>query len=139
VAVGSDVALHEVRVPLVVNVVTPEEAAGADPDHAVVEEVLILTSARLRDEARRLAEQGDTDAGVALLSETAKSLRDRATGSAWAVELLAEAESLDQSVGWLHDLDASGSLSARSRKLMHYESLKARRRRHPGDGPPKGA
>ena len=139
VAVGADVALHEVRVPLVVNVVTPEEAAGADPDHAVVEEVLILTSARLRDEARRLAEQGDTAAGMALLSDTAKSLRDRATGSSRAVELLAEAESLDQSVGWLHDLDASGSLSARSRKLMHYDSLKARRRRHPGDGPPKGA
>src|SRR5207253_2770922 len=96
VAVGAEVAVHEVRIPLMVNVVTPEEASGADPDHAVVEEVLILRAARIRDEARDLAGRGDYDAGRALLADTAKRLRDHAVGSARAEELRMEAETLER-------------------------------------------
>lgn len=119
---GADVALHEVTVPLMVNVVTPEEAAGADPDHAVVEEVLILRSARLRDDARRLAESGDVDASRALLADTARRLRALSAGSARAEELLAEADNLDSSADRRSDFDIGSAGYVRSLKQMHDDS-----------------
>jgi Ca-activated chloride channel family protein len=135
VTVGDEVAMRQVRVPLVVNVVTPEEAAGAGPDQAVVEEVLILRSARIRDEARDLASRGETKASLSLLADTSKHLRERAAGSSRAEELLAEAESLDRAARWLGESDPAGPPPPTALKAMHYDSHAARRRRGRG---PKG-
>jgi Ca-activated chloride channel family protein len=134
VSVGAQVALHEVRIPLMVNVVTPDEASGANPDHAVVEEVLILRAARIRDEARDLAGRGDYDASRKLLSETAKRLRRHSAGSARADELRLEAETLERAADWMDGTDPNSPGAARLLKSMHYESHMARRRRH-GKGP----
>ncbi|MDQ1488818.1 MAG: Ca-activated chloride channel, partial [Actinomycetota bacterium] len=145
VSVGAEVALHEVTVPLMVNVVTPEEASGADPDHAVVEEVLILRAARIRDEARDLAGRGEYDAGRALLGGIARELRGRAAGSTRADELRLEAETLERAADWMESSDPMAPPSAAMLKRMHYDSHLSRRRRHgrkpePGtDGSDRGA
>ena len=139
VSVGAQVALHEVRIPLMVNVVTPDEASGANPDHAVVEEVLILRAARIRDEARDLAGRGDYDASRKLLSETAKRLRQHSAGSARADELRLEAETLERAADWMDGTDPNSPSAARMLKSMHYDSHMARRRRHgKGPGPAPG-
>jgi Ca-activated chloride channel family protein len=134
VSVGAEVAMHEVRVPLMVNVVTPEEASGADPDHAVVEEVLILRAARVRDEARDHAGRGDYDLGRASLIQVAKELRLHSAGSARAEELAMEAATLERAADWMGSDDPSLG-QARFLKAMHYDSHSARRRRHGGGGP----
>jgi hypothetical protein len=138
VAVGAEVALHEVTVPLMVNVVTPDEASGANPDHAVVEEVLILRAARIRDEARDLAGRGEFDASRALLSDTAKRLRDHAAGSVRAAELRLEAETLERAADWMGGSDPMAPPSPSMLKRMHYDSHLARRRataQAPGPSP----
>jgi len=65
VSLGDAIAAHEVTVPVVVNVVTRAEAATAEGDHEVVEEVVVLRAAQARDEARRLADEGDFEGGSA--------------------------------------------------------------------------
>lgn len=60
---------------MVVNVVTAEEAAQAEADRAVVDEVLVLKTAKARDEARRLADLGDFEGGRSLLQASAAELR----------------------------------------------------------------
>lgn len=135
---GEEVALREVRVPLVVNVVTPEEAAAADPAHAFTEEVLILRTARIRDEARDLAGRGDTGASLALLAEGSKLLRERAANSSRAEELVTEADSLDRAARWIGDADPMRPPPPAAFKAMHYDSYSTRRRRRGGGGP-KGA
>jgi Ca-activated chloride channel family protein len=45
VSVGEELAQHEVRVPLTVNRVSADDAAGAGADAEVTEEVVILSSA----------------------------------------------------------------------------------------------
>jgi hypothetical protein len=135
VSVGAEVAMREVRIPLMVNVVTPEEASGANPDHAVVEEVLILRAARIRDEARDHASRGDYDLGKTSLLAVAEELRRHAAGSARADELALEAETLERAAGWMGDIDPGGPMSPALLKTMHYDSHAARRRRHGGGGP----
>ena len=44
-SVGDEVAAHEITLPIKVNLVSADEAAG-EPDQEVTEEVLILKSAR---------------------------------------------------------------------------------------------
>lgn len=135
VAVGAEVALHEVRIPLMVNVVTPEEASGADPDHAVVEEVLILRAARVRDDARDVAGRGDYDLGRAMLIDTAKALRLHAARSPRADELNAEAVTLEDAAAWMDGTDPGARPPSALLKKMHYDSHAARRRRHGPKGP----
>lgn len=128
VAVGDQIAAHELTLPLMVNVVSPAEAASAQADHAVVEEVVVLEAAKARDEARRLADDGDFAGGQRLLRASAQQLRLSAAGSAQADELLAEAATLDDTGGLL----ASSSYDATTRKRLHYDSHRTRRRREPG-------
>jgi Ca-activated chloride channel family protein len=128
VGVGDQIAAHELTLPLMVNVVSADEAAAAQADHAVVEEVVVLEAAKARDEARRLADVGDFEGGQALLRASAHQLRQSATGSAKADKLLAEADMLDGTGGLL----ASATYDATTRKRLHYDAYRARRRREPG-------
>jgi Ca-activated chloride channel family protein len=128
VGIGAEIAVHEVTVPVVVNVVTAEEAAQAEADHAVVDEVLVLKAAKARDEARRLADEGDFEGGRSLLRSLAAELRGRASRSPKAAELLAEADLLDE-VG---DAVAPSSYDASTRKRLHYDAHRARRKRDGG-------
>ena len=124
-SVTGQVAMHQVTVPLLVNLVSADEAAAAVPDGEVVEEVVVLRAARAQREAVRLADEGDFPAARKVLEESARELQERAPTSAKAAELLEQAEVLDR----VSDLMAPASYQPSVRKAMHYESYQRRQRR----------
>jgi len=87
VAVGERIAQHELRLPLVVNLVRADEAARAEADAEVTEEVVVLRAARAQEEARERAESGDLDGARRLLSSGAAELRRLAPRSKRAEDL----------------------------------------------------
>ena len=131
VAVGEQVAAHEVTVPLMINAATAEDAATAALDHQVVDEVLVLKAAKARDEARKRFDEGDFDGGHAALKATAEELR-AAPPSPRTAELLAEAAQLDLLVTDMQPV----TWSAANAKAMHYQSRDRTRRR---TRPPKSS
>ena len=54
-AIGEQIAVHEVQIPVTVNLVSADEAAAAKADHEVTEEVIVLLSARAQEQAREHA------------------------------------------------------------------------------------
>ena len=125
VSIDDQIAAHEVTLPVVINVVTAEEAAQAEADYAVADEVLVLKTAKARDEARRLADAGDFEGGRSLLQASAAELRLSAPRSSKAAELLAEADLLDEVSGAM----AAPSYDASTQKRLHYEAHRTRRKR----------
>lgn len=125
VAVGDQIAAHELTLPVMVNVATAEEAAAAAADHAVTEEVTILAAAQARDTARRLADEGRFTESQAALQRAARDIRGLAPGSPRADELLAEADRLEATA----KLADPSSYGPRAAKAMHYDSHSSRRRR----------
>jgi Ca-activated chloride channel homolog len=123
--VGEEVAAHEVTYPLEVNLVSSDEAAGADPDAAVPEEVTVLLAAQATDDARRLADAGEHDAAKRRLGEVVAELRRLAPGSERTEDLLAKARSLEDVERVLDRTSYSPTL----RKQMHYRSHERKRRR----------
>jgi len=53
VAVGEEIAAHELTLPTTVNMVSADEAAAGKADMEVLEEVLVLKAARAQEEARK--------------------------------------------------------------------------------------
>lgn len=123
VAVGQEIAQHELTIPVVANVVSAEEAARAVPDAVVREEVLVLRAARARDEALELAEAGDFGAAQQTLYEMVGELR-----VAGSDDLRLEADALDALAPEIA-ADAYGPVS---RKHLHYQSWQTRNRRQRG-------
>jgi Ca-activated chloride channel homolog len=115
VSVGDEVAERTLTVPVAVNLVSADEAAAAGADLEVREEVLVLEAARARDEAVRLADEGDYDAAQQVLAATDSDLR--------AAGMHAEADTLDAG------LVSPAAYSPISRKALRYESTERRRRR----------
>lgn len=97
----------------------------AEADDAVVDEVLVLKTAKARDEARRLADAGDFEGGRSLLRASADELRLRAPRSSKAAELVAEADLLED----VSNATAAPSYDASTQKRLHYESHRTRRKR----------
>jgi len=95
VSVGDDVTAHELTIPVTVNLVSADEAAAAELDHDVTEEVWLLDAARARKEAIESADSGDFDAARSRLSSTADMMRAQAAGSFRESEMLIEAEALE--------------------------------------------
>jgi Ca-activated chloride channel homolog len=125
VTVGEQVASHQQTIPLIVNAVSAEEAAACAADAEVTDEVVILSVARATDEARRLADSGDTDAAAQVLRESAEHLRRVAPRSDRADALLRQAEDLEYTVGEI----ATASYSAMSSKRLHYRAHEMKRDR----------
>jgi Ca-activated chloride channel family protein len=115
VSVGDEVAEHTLTVPVAVNLVSANEAAAASPDLEVTEEVLVLTAARARDEAIRLADEGDFDAAQHVIEKTEARLRHAG--------LRAEADALDT------QLLSADRYDPLARKQLRYESNLRRRKR----------
>jgi hypothetical protein len=92
VSLSERIEAHELRLPVTVNAVSANEAAQAAPDDGVVEEIVVLKSARAQREARERAEEGDFDTAQKLLREAAEDLRKVAPDSPRAEELLTQAE-----------------------------------------------
>ena len=129
VTVGDEVAAHEVKLPITVNLVSADEAAAVAPDAEVTDEVVILLAAQAQEQARLKADEGDFEAAQQLLSQAAEELRKRAPGSPRADELL------EQSRLWTHQ---SGLMSEvlydqMAVKQMKYTNRASRRPRPKGD------
>ncbi len=129
VTVGDQVAMHETRVPLTVNLVSADEASAAEADHEVTEEVVILKAARAQTQAREHADRGEFEIARKLLSEAAEDLRTTAPGSAQAEELLATAEMLGDNFAMM----APATYNPSTRKRMHYQSRTTSQRRKKRD------
>ncbi len=127
VSVAAEIASHELRVPVSVNMVSAAEAAASGPDHEVTEEVVVLKAARAQDEARNRARAGDTDGAKRLLRETAVDLRRAAPSSARSAELEDQASEMERHA---QILDDDGTISSLQSKRMHYESYERKRRRN---------
>jgi Ca-activated chloride channel family protein len=125
VAVGPQVAAHELVVPIVVNLVSADEAAAAAADAEVTEQVVVLRAAEAQRRARTLADAGDFAGAREVLRSTAEALGTLAPGSPRADELL-------QQAGWLEESAAAMSSAMYTpdrRKLMHYRAHQTRRGR----------
>jgi len=125
VSIGQEVAMHETTIPLTVNLVSADEAAAAEVDHEVTEEVVVLKAARAQVEAREHADRGEFEIARKLLSEAADELRELAPSSAQADELLTTAEALSASA----NLMEPAMWDLRARKQMHYQSRSTSLRR----------
>jgi Ca-activated chloride channel family protein len=123
--VGEQVALHELTVPVVINLVSADEAAASSPDAVVTEEVVVLKAARAQQEAIRLADEGHFDAAKTLLEGTADELRQLAPGSTRASELIEQANTLGESASRMSPV----AFDASTRKTMHYDSYQRRNQR----------
>ncbi len=125
VTLGEEVAMHETTIPLTVNLVSADEAAAAEVDHEVTEEVVVLKAARAQEQAREHADRGEFEIARKLLSEAADELRELAPGSAQADELLSTAENLSANASTM----APEMWDLRARKQMHYQSRGTSQRR----------
>jgi Ca-activated chloride channel family protein len=125
VSVGEQIAAHDVTIPVTVNLVSADEAAAAEADHEVTEEVVVLMSARAQERARDHADRGEFDAATKVLGEAASELRKMTPGSAQAAELLAQAEMLEENLTWMSD----ERYRSASKKAMLYQMRSSRERR----------
>jgi Ca-activated chloride channel family protein len=128
VAVGQALATHELRLPLVVNMVSAHEAAAAAPDEAIIEEIVILKAAQAQKEARSRADMGDFSGAQHLLRFSAGELRRVAPESTRAEELLSEAAFMED-----HAARASAATwDSMHSKRVHYNARRmTRSRRRP--------
>ncbi|CAA9246991.1 MAG: hypothetical protein AVDCRST_MAG20-1990 [uncultured Acidimicrobiales bacterium] len=120
-------ALHDVTVPVLVNVAAGLDVDGAAVDGAVVEEVVVLEAAQAEREARKQADEGDFAAARNLLAGSAARLREQAPLSSRPQELLDQAEAIDASGSMMAPNEWTGTTS----KDMHYRTRKTTRRRKP--------
>lgn len=129
VSVGEEIAEHTLTIPIAANLVSASEAAAAGPDLEVQEEVLVLAAARARDEAIRLADEGEHAEAQRLLRDTAAELRRIAPrlSREQAAELERQASGLDD----VQPLLAPSAYASEpgNRKRLRYESRELHRRR----------
>ena len=124
VAVGDEIAAHELTVPVVVNLVSSDEAATADVDSAVTEEVWLLKAARARRAAIDAADAGDWDRSQSILRQASHELRAAPMAfSARFEEFMAEADLLDV------EADASAELDPTWRKRVTDQAWRRTRGR----------
>jgi len=129
VSVGEQIASHEVTIPVTVNLVSADEAAAAEADHEVTEEVVVLLSARAQEQARSLADGGEFESAKKVLGDAASELRQVAPKSSQAAELLAQAEMLEENLRWMSD----ERYAAASRKQMLFQRRSSQQRRKKGE------
>ncbi len=124
-SVGEQIAQHEVTLPLVVNLVSADEAAANGPDAEVVEEIVILRAARAQEQAREHADAGQFDQARKVLDEASTELRRIAPGSARTQELLRQAEMLEDNATSMEP----AMYDIRARKQMMFQTRETRQRR----------
>jgi Ca-activated chloride channel family protein len=131
VSLGDEIAAHELHLPVLVNLVAADEAAAAGPDAEVVEEIVILKSARAQAEARTLAMEGRIDEATSLLHARADDLRRIAPASARAEELLQQADEM-QGFGDTMSLGAFDAMHAKQMRYSTWQKQRGRPRRPEG-------
>lgn len=121
VTVGEDVERHEVTLPVVLNLVSADEAAAREPDLQVREEVLRLSAATARAEAIELADAGRYDDAQAVLRRVELDLR--------SAGFTQEADALQLDVPKLSPIAYTSQ--PRNRKQLRYEQHRRQRGRQP--------
>ena len=125
VMVGDRIARHELTLPLVVNLVSADEAAWSEADAEVTEEVVVLRAARAQEEARERAEAGDLEGARGLLAAGAEELRRLAPRSQRGEDLRRQAVEMERHAAAM----AQGLYDALASKRMRYESRRRSRGR----------
>ena len=113
-SVGETIEQRTTTIPVVANIVSAAEAARVAPDADVREEVLVLRSARVRDDVIRLADEGRFEEALHAVEATAQDLE----GSG----LVAEAAELRMAGTSLRRYDAL------SRKTLNQRAWELKRR-----------
>jgi Ca-activated chloride channel family protein len=114
-SVGETIEQRTRTIPIVANAVSAAEAASVPPDGEVREEVLVLRSARVRDDAIRLADEGRFEEALEAVEATATDLERGG--------LVREAEELRTARASLRRYDAL------SRKTLNQRAWELKRRR----------
>jgi Ca-activated chloride channel family protein len=118
VTVGDHAQMHEVVIPMTVNVVDAATAATSPPDQDVTEQVTILRAAESRKRAQRLADEGRFDEAGAELDGALGLAREMAAVSPAPQHLLDDADRLERNLEVLRER----TWSPVDRKRMHYEA-----------------
>ena len=121
--IGDPVEMHDVTIPVHVNVVEVYEAAGAEADREVVDEVLILKAAEDRKRASDLADVGRYDEAAAILDSTHGEIRAAMPYSTRSDEMSVELNEMSHSTERMR----SREYDLYDKKRMHYESQRNRR------------
>lgn len=131
VSIGETIEAHKVTIPVVANLVSASEAAAAKPDLQVQEEVMVLKAAAARDEAVRLADEGEHADAKRILEDVSVDLRLQMNEMTpeQAATLEREAAALDE-IAPLVDRTAYDA-HRENRKRLRYEANRIRRRRKP--------
>ncbi len=117
-SVGDPIKMHQVTIPIHVNVVTADEADVADDDRDVIDEVLILKAAEDRKRASGLADDGRHDDAAEILESTSQTLRAAMVGSSRSHEM----ESELQELGYVSGRMRRREYDLYDKKRMMYES-----------------
>jgi len=117
-SVGETIEQRTTTIPVIANAVSAAEAATVRPDAEVREEVLVLRSARVRDDAIRLADEGRFEEALHAVEATATDLERNG--------LVAEAAELRIAGTSLRRYDAL------SRKTLSHRSWELKRRGRSG-------
>ncbi len=117
-SVGDPVEMHEVTIPVHVNVVEADEADGAETDRDVVDEVLILKAAEDRKRATELADAGRYDEAAEILEERSRTIHAAMPDSALAAQMEIELAEMEHTTGRMRRRE----YDMYDKKRMTYES-----------------
>ncbi len=119
-AVGDPIEMHQVTIPIHVNVVDADVADAADADRDVLDEVLILDAAQDRIRASRLADAGRYDEAASILETTSDRLVSAMVDSTRARDMEIELRELR----YVSSRMRRREYDRYDRKRMTYESLR---------------
>jgi Ca-activated chloride channel family protein len=122
-SVGDSIEMHDVTIPVTVNVVDADTAAAADVDTEVTDEVLLLRGAEARRQAMDLADAGDFDGADRALGQVSAAMYAAMPTSARADELRSEVDEM----GYSSERMRARTYDALERKRMHYQEHRNRR------------
>ena len=122
-SVGDAVEMHEVTIPVHVNVVIAEDAEGVEANREVVDEVTIIRAAEDRRRAIELADEQRHEEAARLLEDRRRQMEERGTHSTRPDDFSAEIDEL----GFSSDRLRSGDYDAATRKQLEIERWYAMR------------
>jgi len=117
-SVGEPIEMHQVTIPIHVNVVTADEAEASDADRDIIDEVLIRNAAEDRKRASDLADEGNYDEAAEILEFASENLRRAMIDSNRSDEIQSELQELDYVSAKMRRRD----YDMYDKKRMMYES-----------------
>lgn len=119
--VGERIAQHTTTLPLLVNVVSAEDAAARVPDARVTDEVVILSAARRAEQLRRKADDGDADAAAQGMTALAEELDAHAEHGGDRDRMRVDAQRYRAAAERLQRDDWSASASLQMHEALYRE------------------